>query len=213
MIRVLIALACLSAPVAADTLRIVDGDTLDLGGIRYRINGIDAPEAGQKCKAGSGKDWACGTAATERLFALTRGKTVTCQELATDGYGRIVARCYAGSTDLAREMVAQGMAWAFLKFSDEYEAVQDRAKARRLGIWQAESQTPWDYRAARWEVAAQKAPDGCAIKGNISAKGKIYHAPWSPWYNRTKISLSKGERWFCDEAEAVAAGWRAPYWK
>lgn len=50
---------------------------------------------------------------------------------------------------------------------------------------------------------------GCKIKGNISSKGeKIYHMPGQRYYDATKIDLSKGERWFCSEADAVAAGWR-----
>ena len=52
------------------------------------------------------------------------------------------------------------------------------------------------------------APQGCAIKGNVTAHGKIYHMPWSPWYARIKMDPDKGRRWFCTEAEAVAAGWR-----
>ncbi|KAK9809001.1 hypothetical protein WJX72_007719 [[Myrmecia] bisecta] len=51
-------------------------------------------------------------------------------------------------------------------------------------------------------------PD-CAIKGNISAKGlKIYHMPGGRFYNSTRIDAGSGERWFCSEKEAVAAGWR-----
>lgn len=50
----------------------------------------------------------------------------------------------------------------------------------------------------------------CRIKGNISESGRIYHVPGSEWYDRTQINTSRGERWFCSEAEAKAAGWRAP---
>ena len=51
---------------------------------------------------------------------------------------------------------------------------------------------------------------GCRIKGNISSSGeRIYHVPGGEWYDRTKITAGKGERWFCTEAEAQAAGWRA----
>ena len=50
---------------------------------------------------------------------------------------------------------------------------------------------------------------GCKIKGNISGSGKIYHLPGSDSYDRTTIDESKGERWFCTEEEARAAGWRA----
>jgi micrococcal nuclease len=51
--------------------------------------------------------------------------------------------------------------------------------------------------------------EGCDIKGNISKKGeKIYHLPGQNFYERTVISPEDGERWFCTEAEAEAAGWR-----
>ena len=49
----------------------------------------------------------------------------------------------------------------------------------------------------------------CRIKGNISRSGeRIYHVPGGMYYGRTRISPSKGERWFCSEREARAAGWR-----
>jgi endonuclease YncB( thermonuclease family) len=51
---------------------------------------------------------------------------------------------------------------------------------------------------------------GCLIKGNISKSGRIYHLPGSAAYDKTQIDESKGERWFCTEEEARAAGWRAP---
>ena len=86
------------------------------------------------------------------------------------------------------------------------------ARETRAGLWQTDFQAPWEYRAKRWEVAVQEAPEGCPIKGNINREGeRIYHTPWgSPWYGRTKISADQGERWFCSEREALDAGWRAP---
>lgn len=39
---------------------------------------------------------------------------------------------------------------------------------------------------------------------------RVYHTPDSPWYGRTEIDTSAGERWFCTEQEARDAGWRAP---
>lgn len=56
------------------------------------------------------------------------------------------------------------------------------------------------------------APDpSCAIKGNVnSKKQKIYHIPGWRDYNRTDIKPEEGDRWFCTEAEATAAGFRAP---
>ncbi len=53
---------------------------------------------------------------------------------------------------------------------------------------------------------------GCTIKGNISlyTEKHIYHMPGQPSYNQTIINFRKGERWFCSEEEARAAGWRKP---
>ena len=50
----------------------------------------------------------------------------------------------------------------------------------------------------------------CNIKGNISieSRERIYHVPGQEYYAVTKISPQHGERWFCSEVEAQAAGWR-----
>ncbi len=49
----------------------------------------------------------------------------------------------------------------------------------------------------------------CRIKGNINLQGeRIYHLPGQPYYDATRIDTLKGERWFCTEAQARAAGWR-----
>lgn len=51
--------------------------------------------------------------------------------------------------------------------------------------------------------------DACNIKGNVNTQGeRIYHVPGQKYYNDTRISASHGERWFCSEEEARAAGWR-----
>jgi endonuclease YncB( thermonuclease family) len=58
----------------------------------------------------------------------------------------------------------------------------------------------------RPQVQARRAE--CLIKGNINSTGDhIYHVPGQRYYNNTQINESKGERWFCTEQEAVAAGW------
>lgn len=50
----------------------------------------------------------------------------------------------------------------------------------------------------------------CMIKGNISVDSgaKFYHIPGMEDYDGTIITPGKGERWFCSESEAEAAGWR-----
>jgi len=191
-------------------------DTLDVGAVTVRLDGIDAPEAGQRCRRVDGASWPCGLRAADRLADLADGRAVECVILDRDQYGRLIARCavpdsIGGTHDVGRQMVREGFAWAFTRFSDDYVDAEVEARARAAGIWQGEAETPWDYRAARWAAAAQAAPDPeCPIKGNISWGGeRIYHTPWSPWYDRTAVSVSNGEKWFCDEAEAREAGWRA----
>lgn len=202
------------SPVISGAAQIVDGDTLRIGPVSIRLHGIDAPEAGQSCSRRDGRPWNCGQAATDGIAALIGRGAVECEPLDVDRYGRIVARCRAGETDIGAQMVAQGLAWAFRRYSGDYTAEEASARADGRGIWQGAAQPAWDYRADRWSHAAGEAEDGCPIKGNISAKGeKIYHTPWSPAYGRTRIDPQKGERWFCDEAEAVAAGWRAARWR
>lgn len=55
----------------------------------------------------------------------------------------------------------------------------------------------------------RKPTESCRIKGEIGDAGAlIYHLPGGDRYERTDIDLTKGERWFCTEAEARAAGWK-----
>jgi hypothetical protein len=58
--------------------------------------------------------------------------------------------------------------------------------------------------------ASSQVSPSCRIKGNISIDTgeRIYHVPGQTYYNDTRINHSYGERWFCTEAEARAAGWR-----
>ena len=106
-------------------------------------------------------------------------------------------------------MVRQGWAWAFVRYSTSYVPEEAAAKAEGLGIWQGEAMPAWEFRSRRWATAEPAAPQGCAIKGNITKHGRIYHMPWSPWYAQIRMEAGdKGKRWFCTEAEAVAAGWR-----
>jgi hypothetical protein len=105
-------------------------------------------------------------------------------------------------------MVREGYAWAFVKYSTSYVQEEAEARALHIGIWQGKAEPAWEFREHRWAGAEQDAPKGCAIKGNVTAHGRIYHMPWSPWYGKIRIDEAKGKRWFCTEAEALAAGWR-----
>ncbi len=187
--------------------RVIDGDTLAIGGDRVRLFGIDAPERGQPCHDGGD----CGAEATAFLVDLIDGRAVRCTQEDVDQYGRVVATCFVGSTDLNRAMVRAGHAVPYLAFSRRYAGetvVPPRfvapAAYRRAG--RNQRQAP----VSATETLAAPAPGTCAIKGNVSSRGvRIYHLPGSRNYEATRIDTARGERWFCSVAEAEAAGWRA----
>ncbi|MGB0505243.1 MAG: thermonuclease family protein [Pikeienuella sp.] len=203
---------CLPQFVVAGT-RVVDGDTIVVEGVKYRLFGIDAPETRQVCYR-DGREWACGRAATAFVQQMAADRAVLCEERARDRYGRIVAICRADGVDLGAALTRAGLAWAYLKYSDLYAPEENAARDAHVGVWNGSAIAPWEYRKAMRqpkavEVAATPSV-GCDIKGNISANGRIFHMPGSEAYGRTRISTQKGERWFCSVEVARAAGWRAP---
>jgi hypothetical protein len=143
---------------------------------------------------------------------------------ARDDYGRIVAVCRSGSTDLGGAMVRAGLALASRQYSNAYVAVETAARTARRGLWAGEFTPPWEWRRDERPGAparntqrgatsgTQSVPSsGCRIKGNINGDGeRIYHTPSSASYDDTTIDENRGERWFCSEADARSAGWRAP---
>ena len=211
---ILSASLCLAAGVPAAALsgpaRVIDGDTIEVGGERVRLHGIDAPETGQSCTDRRGAGWACGAEAATALARLIAGQPVTCEGDQRDGDGRLIAVCRTPEGDLNRRMVLDGMAVPFARYSDDYLAEGIEAQKAGRGIHAGAFEPPEACRAATWAAGAQECPADCPIKGNISERGRIYHAPWSRHYGRTRIDRAKGERCFCTEAEALDAGWRAP---
>lgn len=92
------------------------------------------------------------------------------------------------------------------------KGLADKARSRRS------DKAPWwlGYLAGGCVLAILLASEfvpaavGCGIKGNISYNTgeNIYHVPGQEHYTETRISLWKGERWFCSEDAARKAGWR-----
>lgn len=203
-------LICLPLTVSADPdgpVRVLDADTWDVGATRVRLFGIDAPEKDQTCKTAQGSVWSCGAWATSQVRDRYQGRIASCEALDTDRYGRTVARCTVDGRDVGRALVTDGLAFAYRRYSMDYDLDEKGAAIRAAGLWGSEVQAPAAFRASR---TAPPAPDpACPIKGNISSKGKrIYHSPGQADYDRTRINPSKGERWFCSADAARAAGWR-----
>ncbi|WP_182422399.1 thermonuclease family protein [Aureimonas sp. ME7] len=196
---------------------VTDGDTIAVEGTKARIRlyGIDAPESGQTCDDAAGKRYLCGTRSADHLAELIgRSGRITCFEEDRDRYGRIVAECVTpGNVVVNAEMVRAGWAVEYKQYSDgRYDQEEAEAKAAKRGIWQGTFVEPSKWRRGdrlATERVAEGQPKGCAIKGNVSSSGRIYHKPGQQNYAKTQINEKAGERWFCSEKEAVAAGWRA----
>ncbi len=108
---------------------VIDGDSIVIAKTQIRLFGIDAPELnhpfGQKAK------WA--------LVALTKGQTVHAEIRATDVHGRTVAFCsLPDGRDLSAEMVRQGLAIDWAKFSGGVYRAMETADARKK-LWLADA--------------------------------------------------------------------------
>lgn len=193
----------------------VTGDVLRIGKTEIRLDGIDAPEPAQRCAIPGNRRWRCGDAARQMLARMTRGETVACSVSGTDDTGRALGSCQVAGKDLAESLVAGGHVFAETGLFSKYGAQEEQAQVEKVGIWRGNPERPSEYRArleeemARaWEAAKRRAPRGCPIKGNIARGRKYYVLPGTAEYHRVRIQTRRGERWFCSEEEAVAAGWK-----
>jgi endonuclease YncB( thermonuclease family) len=143
------ALALVTVPAAALSLtgpaRVIDGDTLDLRGMRIRLAGIDAPELDQSCRR-EGRVWPCGRWAGARLTAQIAGRDVTCLVTGKDRYGRRIATCRAGHRDLGRSLVQAGAALAYRRYSMAYVGDEIEAAGAGRGVWADWMLRPEDHR-------------------------------------------------------------------
>ena len=169
--RIGVPMARASRSTVSGRARVVDGDTLDVGAVRVRLHGVDAPESRQSCVAGA-RRWSCGERATRALTARIGARTVACEERDRDRYGRIVAVCRAGGEDLNAWMVSQGLALAYRRYSRDYVGAEARARDARLGMWRGDFVAPWDWRRGERLAGARPAP-----KSAVGAGSRRHRAP------------------------------------
>ncbi len=198
--------------------RVVDGDTIEveIGGQAYRVRyiGIDTPETVHPSKPVQ----CFGPEASARNKALVEGKTVGLEKdvSETDQYGRLLRYVWIGAEMVNAALVRDGYAQVStyppdVKYQEMFLELQRAAREEGRGIWGAACASEAATAPAAQGGECEYSSTGAAvIKGNISRSTgeKIYHVPGQENYEKTVIDETAGERWFCTEAEAVAAGWR-----
>jgi endonuclease YncB( thermonuclease family) len=120
----------------------VDGDTIHLNGRRIRLFGIDAPEIDQTCNG-----WAGGLVAKNKLDELIGRAPVLCEVMDRDRYNRDVAVCWNyRRQELNRVMVEEGLAVAYVYYTNRYVEDMRIAKAQGVNVWQHGCQNPAQWR-------------------------------------------------------------------
>lgn len=186
----------------------ISGDSMRVDGTLVRLEGVEAPAPAQPCYRENGRRWSCASASRSGLGKVVRGRQVTCTPSGQDQSGRTLAHCVVdGTTDIATELVRGGYVFATSNsFFGSLSGDEETARNAKLGIWQGEVVRPQEWRDQTWEAAKREAPDGCPIKGVVRASAKIYTLPWSDAYASARVRPERGEKWFCSEDEAKAAG-------
>ncbi len=196
-------------------VRVVDGDTINVeinGKVEsVRYIGIDTPET-----VDPRKPVQCfGVEASKKNKELVEGKMVRLEKDITDRdkYNRLLRYIWLDDVLINQELVEQGFAKSYsyppdIKYQDKFVAAEKKAREDKLGLWTAcTSETA--PAAVTPATQTSTSDPSCTIKGNISTTGeKIYHMQGCGSYSKTTIDESRGEKWFCTEAEAQTAGWR-----
>jgi len=129
----------------ADSLRVVDGDTIVLNGEKIRFSGIDTPELKQTCMKGHEKVF-CGKIAKMLLIKKINNETPECITEGKDAYKRTLAECFVKGESLSVFLVRSGYAFAYRKYSDKFIKDEEFAKENKQGMWAMTFQYPWDFR-------------------------------------------------------------------
>ena len=140
--------------------RVSDGDTIQvvdrLGTkVKIRLYGIDAPETEKKSRK-TGLVSKEGQPYGQEAFDALRGK-IGCQRVRAevmdiDRYRRAVSVVWLGERNINKEMVREGLAWAYRRYLDrpyasDYIQAEEEARLEGRGLWrQGNPLAPWEFR-------------------------------------------------------------------
>ena len=205
-------------PPAGAGVRVIDGDTLQIDGHTVQLYGIDAPELGQYCED-NGELWECGVEAALFLQKTVQfqGPPIECppwgQEPAGGGSTELVIGvCQVGPKVVGLTMVQNGYAMALPDSFPDYKEAEKQARQAKLGIWRGDFVAPWEWRKGKGgDVRSSDWVRRCNVKGALGPAGEaIYYVPTDEDYDQVAVDQARGERMFCSDDEARAAGWARP---
>ena len=130
---------------SANSLKILDGDTIVLNGEKIRFVGIDTPELKQTCLKDN-EEVKCGMHAKMLLIKKIGNNIPMCIGKKKDFYKRTLAECFVNGESLSKFLVRRGYAFAYRKYSKKFIKDENFAKSNKLGMWSMTFQYPWDFR-------------------------------------------------------------------
>ena len=143
---------------------VVDGDTLEIHGIRIRLWGVDAPESSQLCRGEDSLQYRCGAQAANDLDTFIARRPVNCLPLSLDPYGRTVATCSVHGADLGEWLVRNGLALDWPQYSKgKYAPAQREADRSGRGMWAGSYVEPWLFRVC---IRLGGTPTSCSDDAN-----------------------------------------------
>lgn len=117
---------------------VLDGDTFEANGQRYRIAEIDAPE----------KNQTFGTESKLYLQSLIKNKPIKIIPVTKDKYGRQIVKVFVGENYVAEDMVKNGFAWHYSRYSNnqKLKSLQKSAQKNKKGLWKYPAVNPYKFR-------------------------------------------------------------------
>ncbi len=103
-----------------------DGGTMQVAGVTYRLDGIDAPALDQMCIDEHADAWACGVEARDQLARLIGDRQVRCEDLGADAAYR---KRHIGICTLEGETASLNQALVRRGFAVEFRSL------RKGAIW------------------------------------------------------------------------------